>query len=88
MCLLNSIQYANSIRIKIVFGKECVLGYVGRQAPNYEAWRIQHFPDSRFQVFQIGHFKGLEIQQNAVKHSVLQQLLRLCSLGPNGQPLI
>ena len=26
-----------------------------------------------------GHFRGLEIQQNAVKHSVLQKLLRLDS---------
>ena len=33
-------------------------------------------------MFQIGHFEGLEIQQNAVKQSVLKKLLRLCSLGP------
>ena len=47
---------------------------------------IRHFEDSDLQIlgfrFQIGRVKGLEIQQNAVKHSVLQQLLRLCSLGP------
>ena len=29
-----------------------------------------------------GHFKGLQVQQNAVKHSVLKKLLRLRSLGP------
>ena len=57
MCLLNSIQYANSIRIKIVFGKECVLGYVGLQAPKYEAIfknvgesNIRHLEDSDLQI--------------------------------------
>ena len=29
-----------------------------------------------------GHFKGLGVQQNAVKHSVLLNMLRLCSLRP------
>ena len=33
-----------------------------------------------------GHFKGLQVEQNAVKHSVLKTFLRLCSLGPKMVP--
>ena len=37
-------------------------------------------------MFRNGNVKGLELQTKAVKHSVLQKLLRLCSLGPKIVP--
>ena len=49
----------------------------------------RHLEDSDLQIFlgvPNGNVKELEVQQTAVKHSVLQKLLSLCSLGPKIVP--